>query len=61
LNLSTDGGEAETLVVASEGMNTLTCARIAGGEVGKDAAALGFTSISCRTASGGIVVEKELP
>ena len=58
---STGGENAETIVVASENMDSLMCSRLASGEIGTNAAEVGFRSISCRTTADGIVVEKELP
>ena len=57
---STAGPNAEMLVAASDSMNSLLCSKIEG-EVGDAAAAVGFSTISCRTTSGGIIVERELP
>ncbi len=58
---STAGDDAETLVAVSESMNSFLCSKIADGQTGTGAAAAGFRSISCRTASGSIIVERELP
>jgi hypothetical protein len=57
----TDGNNAETLIAASDSMNSFLCAKIIDGGAGKGAAAIGFTTISCRTLSGGVIVEKGLP
>ena len=56
-----EGENAETLVVMSETMGSMVCSNLAGGEVGTAAAAVGFTSISCRTPTDGIILEKDLP
>ena len=61
VSYSTEGEQAEKLVAVSASMNSLICSKIADGEVGSSAAAAGFRSISCRTATGVEVVEKGLP
>lgn len=58
---NTDGDDAQTLVVVSGLMNSTQCSIIADGEIGRAAAAIGFTSINCRTLSGGTVFERDLP
>ena len=60
LTYSTEGSNAEMLVAVSAAMNSLLCAKIADGKSGKDAVAAGFTSLSCRTTSGVVVLEKGL-
>ena len=61
VNFSTEGENAETLIATADAMNSMLCSTITDGESGTRAAAIGFTSISCRTSTGGIVIEKDLP
>jgi hypothetical protein len=58
-NYSTDGQNAEVLVIRSGSMDITACSNFMS-ENGNAAASIGFTSLSCRTTANGVVLEREL-
>jgi hypothetical protein len=60
-NYNAEGENAEKLIVSSDSMDISSCSSFASSENGTAAAEMGFTQLSCRTMSGGIVQERELP
>ena len=52
---STEGDDADTLVVTSNDADNAFCSAFANGEHGNAAAAVGFTEVDCRNNSSGSV------
>jgi hypothetical protein len=60
MSYTADGENAETLVVRSDSMDLTTCSSFVKGENGTAAAEMGFSRLSCRTTSNGIIQERDL-
>jgi hypothetical protein len=57
---STEGDNAEILIVRSDDADNASCSASANGELGSSAAAVGFTEIDCRNGSTGAVYKKPI-
>jgi hypothetical protein len=57
---STEGDNAEILIVKSADVDNASCSASASGELGSSAAAVGFTEIDCRNSSTGTVYKKPI-
>ena len=57
---SIEGANSEVLVIRSDSMDIVRCSNFAKSDNGVAAASLGFTSLSCRTNSNGVVLERQL-
>lgn len=55
-----EGANSEVLVIRSDSMDLSRCSNFAMSENGVAAAGVGFTSVSCRTSSNGVVLERIL-
>ena len=59
-NYGVEGANSEILVIRSESMDLSRCSNLIKSQNGSDAGNIGFTSVSCRTNSNGVVLERAL-
>ena len=57
-NYDVEGANSEILVIRSDSMDLSRCSSFLKSEYGLEAGSIGFTSVSCRTSSNGVVLER---